>query len=56
MTTLITAAKETIDNKDYKTDFRAQRFSRKHGLVGVPILASPQTWFQSLLFKDYGFS
>ena len=33
MTTLVTAAKETIDNKDCKPDFRAQRFSRKHGLV-----------------------
>ena len=31
MTTVITAAKKTIDNKDCKPDFRAQRFSRKHG-------------------------
>ena len=23
------------------------------GLVGVPILAGSQTWFQSLLFKDF---
>ena len=34
MTTLITAAKETIDNKDCKPDFKAQRFSRKHGFGG----------------------
>ena len=34
MTTLITAAKETIDNKDCKPDFRAQSFSRKHGFGG----------------------
>ena len=31
-------------------------FRKNMGLVGVPILAGPQTWFQSLLFKDYGFS
>ena len=60
MTTLITVAKETIDNKDCKPDFRAQfepsAFRENMGLVGVPILAGPQTWFQSLLFKDYGYS
>ena len=46
MTTLITAAKETIDNKDWNQISEPSAFRENMGLVGVPILAGSQTWFQ----------
>ena len=55
VTTLITAAKETIDNKDWNQISEPSAFRENMGLVGVPILAGSQTWFQSLLFKDFHF-
>ena len=37
MTTLITAAKETIDNKDWNQISEPSAFRENMGLVGVPI-------------------
>ena len=48
MTTLITAAKETSyrSDKDWNQISERSVFRENVGLVGVPILAGSQTWFQ----------
>ena len=45
--------RKTLDNKDINQISEPSRFCENMGLVGVPILAGSQTWFQSLLFKDF---
>ena len=40
-------------NKDLNQISVPSGFRENMGLVGVPILAGLQTWFQSLLFKDF---
>ena len=46
---------ETLDNKDLNQISEPRGFRENIGLVGVPILAGPQTWSQSLLFKNFRF-
>ena len=47
--------RKTSDNKDLNQISGPSGFRENMGLnlVGVPILAGSQTWFQSLLFKNF---
>ena len=45
--------RKTLDNNDWNKISEPSAFRENMGLVGVPILAGSQTWFQSLLFKDF---
>ena len=46
---------KTLDNKDLNQISEPRGFRENIGLMGVPILAGSQTWFQSLLFRIFVF-
>ena len=45
--------RKTLDNKDINQISEPSSFLKNMSLVGVPILTASQTWFQSLLFKNF---
>ena len=46
---------KTLDNKDINQISEPSGCRENMGLVGVPILAGSQTWFQSLLLRIFQF-